>query len=71
MSDIVSVLWAFASLNLTHSELFAEIRQVLHREAENCSPKELTQITWVPRKEDKNRQDQGQQSRVSSLGAPI
>lgn len=47
MSDMLSVLWAFASMNLTHSDLFAEVRKVLHQQVESCSPKELTQITWA------------------------
>ena len=47
MSDIVSVLWAFASMNFTHSDLLAEVRQILHQQAEACSPKELTQMTWA------------------------
>lgn len=27
MSDLVSVLWAFASLNLTHSDLMDQVRR--------------------------------------------
>ena len=36
-------------VSLSSKDLFAEVRRVLHHEAENCSPKELTQITWATR----------------------
>ena len=47
MSDITSLLWAFAALNFTHSELCEGIRSLLRQQAETCSPKELTQIAWA------------------------
>jgi hypothetical protein len=36
-------------VSFSSKDLFAEVRRVLHHEAENCSPKELTQITWATR----------------------
>ena len=47
MSDVTSLLWAFAMLNFTHGELCGQIRGLLRQQAETCTPKELTQISWA------------------------
>ena len=47
MSDVTSLLWALAILNFTHGELCEQIRLLLRQKAEECSPKELTQIAWA------------------------
>jgi len=46
-SDIASITWAFANLNLSHGELFRQIRHVLEQQIKRCGPRELVQISWA------------------------
>ena len=46
-SDVASITWAFANLNLTHGEMFRVLRRLLVHHVEQCTPKELVQISWA------------------------
>ncbi|CAK0889938.1 unnamed protein product [Prorocentrum cordatum] len=47
MPDVASILWAFANLNFSHGVMFGRFRQLLEQQVEQCSPRELVQISWT------------------------